>query len=281
MKRLCCLVVATLLSSSAFADSISFSVGGHHIRIEAPRNCRSSSCASVSVSGLFESRHRRDRFDDDDRDVAPPPAPALASPPPAPPPVSKPAAAPVASVPAVGFKPAAAETQLVAPPPPPPIPAPKIASQPCIAPPAEKPLEVLPPPSVPATPPPVVKVLHEEEPPSTPVGDWQTAARGGVRIATCGRALCGYAINASSNDKGEAVLINMKPKTDSRWTGRVYSRDSGDTFYGTMEFKGPNTLRVEACAFGRFYCTGNNWTRISGKTERLVTSRQVMAEPRS
>jgi hypothetical protein len=48
-----------------------------------------------------------------------------------------------------------------------------------------------------------------------------------------------------------------------------------------MEFKGPNTLRVEACAFGRFYCTGNNWTRINGKTERLVTSRQVTAEPRS
>src|SRR5205807_10140026 len=71
MKRLCCLVVLTLLSSSALADSISFSVGGHRIRIEAPRNCRSSSCASVSVSGLFESRQRRDRFDDDDRELAP------------------------------------------------------------------------------------------------------------------------------------------------------------------------------------------------------------------
>src|SRR3954451_8155091 len=98
MKRLCCLVVLTLLSSSALADSISFSVGGHRIRIEAPRNCRSTSCASVSVSGLFESRRRRDR-DDDDRDVAPPsppsppspppaPAPAQVSPPPAPPPVA-------------------------------------------------------------------------------------------------------------------------------------------------------------------------------------------------
>jgi uncharacterized protein (DUF2147 family) len=281
MKRLCCLVVLTLLSSSALADSISFSVGGHRIRIEAPRNCRSSSCASVSVSGLFESRHRRDRFDDDDRDVAPPSAPAQASPPPSPPPVSMPIAAPVASVPAVGFKPAATETQLVAPPPPPPIPAPKIASQPCIAVPTEKPLGLLPPPSAPAAQAPVVKVLHEEEPSSTPVGDWQTAARGGVRIAPCGRALCGYAINASSNDKGEAVLINMKPKTDSRWTGRVYSRDSGDTFYGSMEFKAPNTLRVEACAFGRFYCTGNNWTRINGKTEPLITSRQATAEPRS
>jgi len=283
MKRLFCLVVLTLLSSSALADSIAFSVGGHRIRIEAPRNCRSTSCASVSVSGLFESRHHRDGFDDDDRDaVAPasPPAPAQVTPPPAPPTASKPLITPAASVPAVGFKPAAAETRLVAPPPPP-IPAPKIASQPCIAPSAEKPLEVLPPPSAPAAPPPVVKVLHEEEPPNPLVGDWQTAAGGAVRIAPCGRALCGYAINALSNNKGEAVLINMKPKTDSRWTGRVYSRDSGDTYYGTMDIKGPNRLRVEACAFGRFYCTGNNWTRISGKTERLITSRQTPSEPRS
>jgi hypothetical protein len=283
MKRLFCLVVLTLLSSSALADSIAFSVGGHRIRIEAPRNCRSTSCASVSVSGLFESRHRRDRLDDDDRDVvapASPPAPAqvMPPPPPAPPTASKPAITPAASVPAVGFKPA--ETQLVAPPPPP-IPAPKIASQPCTAPAAEKPLEVLRPPSAPTAPLPVVKVLHEEEPSNPLVGDWQTAARGAVRIAPCGRALCGYAINASSNDKGEAVLINMKPKTDSRWTGSVYSRDSGDTYYGTMDIKGPNTLRVEACAFGRFYCTGNNWTRISGKTERLITSRQIPSEPRS
>src|SRR3954451_25185215 len=92
MKRLCCLVVLTLLSSSALADSISFSVGGHRIRIEAPRNCRSTSCASVSVSGLLESRRRKDGKDsDDDRDVAPAPPPAPA---PAPAQVSPPLAAP-------------------------------------------------------------------------------------------------------------------------------------------------------------------------------------------
>jgi len=33
--------------------------------------------------------------------------------------------------------------------------------------------------------------------------------------------------------------------------------------------KGVNTLRVEACALGRFYCSGNNWTRIGGRAERL------------
>ena len=78
----------------------------------------------------------------------------------------------------------------------------------------------------------------------------------------------------SSNDKGEAILINMKPKTDRQWTGGVYSQGSGETYYGTMSIKGINTLRVEACALGRFYCSGNNWSRITRRADNLVTSWQ-------
>ena len=73
----------------------------------------------------------------------------------------------------------------------------------------------------------------------------------------------------------------MKPKDDAHWTGSVYSHDSGDTFYGTMNLKSSNTLRVEACALGRFYCSGNNWSRINVRAESLVTSRQMPSEPRS
>ena len=140
-----------------------------------------------------------------------------------------------------------------------------------MAPPAQKPPEASPPPA------PVIKALHEEDA-DTPLGDWQTENKGVVRIAQCGKALCGYTLNPSSDDKGEAVLINMKPKTDTRWTGNVYSKDSGDTYYGTVDLKGPNTLHVEACAFGRFYCSGNNWIRISAKP--MMTSRQTSSQPR-
>ncbi len=78
----------------------------------------------------------------------------------------------------------------------------------------------------------------------------------------------------------------MKPKrpnseTNTQWTGSVYSQDSGDTYYGTMDMKASDTLRVEACALGRFYCFGNNWSRITGRAASLMTSRQVSAEPRS
>jgi uncharacterized protein (DUF2147 family) len=142
---------------------------------------------------------------------------------------------------------------------------------------------VPPPPPAPVAAPQVSRVSHEveQEVADTPVGDWQTEGNGAIRITRCGTALCGYVLNSSSDDRGEAVLINMKLKTDTRWTGNVYSHDSGDTFYGTMDLKTPNTLRVEACALGRFYCSGNNWSRISGRAESLMTSRQVLAAPRS
>ncbi|MDO9058566.1 MAG: DUF2147 domain-containing protein, partial [Bradyrhizobium sp.] len=132
--------------------------------------------------------------------------------------------------------------------------------------------------------PPVSRVSHraDDEPADTPVGDWQSEGnKGAVRIERCGQALCGYALKSSSSDKGEAVLVNMKPKTEQQWTGNVYSHDSGATYYGTMALKGPNLLRVEACALGKFYCSGNNWSRIAPAPERLITSRQISSEPRS
>jgi hypothetical protein len=285
MKRFCFLAVLMLLSSSAHAGGYSFAIGGHRIHIESSRHCRATSCASVSISGIYQSRGKRDRYDDDSSDTAEPVrAPAAATQT-----VSPVATAPLASSPAAPlaaaapppavFKPAAAVTQPAAAPPPAPPAA--IAPPPQAAPPVERPTEAVRP--APAPPPQVSRVSHdvEEEPADTPIGDWQTEGKGTVRIGECGRALCGYVLNTSSNDKGEAILINMKSKTDRQWTGSIYSHDSGDTYYGTMDMKGASTLRVEACALGRFYCSGNNWKRIVDKSESMLTSRQTAPEPRS
>ena len=74
MRRFCALAVLMVMSSSAYAgESFSFSIGGHRIHIEAPRHCRSASCVSVSIPGVYETR-RRDR--DDGRDDAVDAAPA-------------------------------------------------------------------------------------------------------------------------------------------------------------------------------------------------------------
>jgi hypothetical protein len=283
MKRIYLLAGLMALSSPADAgSSISFTVGGHRIYIEASSHCRSTSCASVSVSGIYDSRRKRDRFDDDDATPAKPasPAPQTISPP-APPANIPPAPTVVVSAPPSAYKPAAVVTQTAAMPPP----AVQQVAIPLAPPPPvqQAAIPVPPPPPAPVAAPQVSRVLHEveQEVADTPVGDWQTEGKGAIRIVRCGTALCGYVLNSSSDDRGEAVLINMKLKTDTQWTGSVYSHDSGDTFYGTMDLKTPNTLRVEACALGRLYCSGNNWSRISGRAESLMTSRQVLAAPRS
>jgi uncharacterized protein (DUF2147 family) len=275
MRRFWFLAVLMVLSPPVYAGSFAFSIGGHRIHIESSRYCRSTSCASVSISGIYQSRRDRDRYDDDNRDtVDPVKAPAAptqtAAPIIAAAPTNNPAAAVAAPPPAV-FKPAASATQIVAAPPP-------------AAPRVEKPAEAVRPATA------ALKVSHqlqhmEGEPADTPVGDWQTEARTNlVRIETCGTALCGFVLDAATHTKGETVLINMKPKNDTEWTGNIYSRASGNSYYGTMTLKDGKTLRVEACAVGSFFCSGNNWTRLEQKpasADDLISSHETAARVRS
>jgi len=280
MKRFWFLAVLIALGSSAHAGrSISFNVGSHRVHVESSRHCRSVSCASMSISRNLDWRRKRDRYNDD-RDVAVPaksvpPAPQTISPP-APPATTAPAKTIVAAPPPAVYTQAASRSQVVAAPPPPSPPVQEVSIPVPPAPPEAKPVET----AQPA--PQVERVSHqaEEEPSDSPIGDWQTEGKGTVRIAKCGDALCGFVLG-SSNEKGEAILINMKPKTERQWTGGVYSQDSGETYYGTMSMKAIDTLRVEACALGRFYCSGNNWSRITRRADSLVTSWQKLSEQRS
>jgi len=290
MKRFSCLrfsllVVLMVLSSSAHAGrSFSFAVGRHRVHIEAPRHCHSRSCISVST----ESRETR-RGRNDDIDAAP--AAAVPAKPPAPapdavareptvPPAVKPSIERVASAPAPHVELAAAATREVAAPAapmiqpsrlPPAPPAPLQASTDATRP-------------APATASRISRVAREvdETAAETPLGDWQTEGnKGSVRIERCGRALCGHVLNPSSNDNGEIVLVNMKPKTAALWSGNIYSHDSENTYYATIAMKGPYLLQVEACALGRFFCSGKVWSRIGTKPEKLVTSHQSSPEPRT
>jgi uncharacterized protein (DUF2147 family) len=315
MKRFGVLAVLIVLGSPAYAGSVSFVVGGHRIRIEAPRYCRSPSCVSISIPGIHEARRWRGRDNfDDHSDAAPevasvkPPAPApdQASLRPIVPAATKPSIEPVATVsppPPAIVRPAAPAPQETAAPPQPIVQASKTApiaplitlstaafvappttppKTSAVTPPVETPADAARP--APVAPPEVSKVSREtsDEPAQTPLGDWQTEGnKGSVRIERCGAALCGYLLDPSSNGTGEAVLINMKLKAAAEWSGNIYSRASGDTFYGTMVMKGPDSLRVEACALGRFFCSGNVWSRIGATPSKLVTYRKVSSEPRS
>lgn len=283
MRLLISLGMAIALTASApaaQAGSYSFSIGGHRFRVDAPRNCRSSSCVSMSGRGLRMTG---------DVGTAPPPAPA---------PVVQ---APQPVAPIIPVRPVQATA--AAPPPAPVLAA--TTSQPVLPPPAPKleasriePLSpnpprvdlqrvdtskivTLDPPRMElpvATPKPEIKQgttiaqRSDEEPAYSPLGEWEsTGAKGTVRIERCGPALCGFALTEAS-DRGESVLVNMKPKTHDVWTGSIYSRSSGSTYYGRMTLTSSGKLRVEACAIGRFWCSGNDWTRVEEQREQLATT---------
>jgi uncharacterized protein (DUF2147 family) len=239
MKKLFVAAALLMATTSAHAgNSISFEIQGHKVHIEAPKDCNTLSCLKVSAPGLsssgldfkgFKSKH----FGDDDTvadhsDPAPQtttPAPAQAA---APQPV-----APVAST----ATPAASA----------------VASN------AAMPAVGFDAPSTPAVASPVAsQPVPAVAAPSTPLGIWSTEeGKGNVRVEPCGPNLCGFAVNT-----GEKVLIDMKPQ-DAKWTGQIHDPDSGRSYDSTLAMKGPNTLRVQGCAFGGMFCGGQIWKRIS------------------
>ncbi|OPY94902.1 hypothetical protein A5906_11745 [Bradyrhizobium sacchari] len=282
------LIAMTVMAPAAQAGSYSFSIGGHRFHVEAPRNCRSTSCVSVSSRSLRTT-------DDVGKAPAPLPAPVVQAPQPVYPVAQvRPAQATiVAAPPAPPAQVLAATTsQPVALPPAPKLEAPKLEAPrregPSPNPPRVELSRLDPPKTItfdpPRTEPPAVtadpeiqpvktSAMHsEDEPAYLPLGEWESpGARGTVRIERCGPALCGYQLTETSS-RGESVLVNMKPKSHDVWTGSIYSRSSGSTYYGKMTLKSSGTLHVEACAIGRFWCSGNDWTRVEEPREKLITT---------
>jgi uncharacterized protein (DUF2147 family) len=99
---------------------------------------------------------------------------------------------------------------------------------------------------------------------NSPLGVWLTEEKEGkIRIEQCGANLCGYSVNAKSNQNGEQILINMKPGKDAKWSGRIFDPNSGSTYDSTIALKGADSLRVQGCAFGGMFCGGQTWTRLN------------------
>ncbi len=97
-----------------------------------------------------------------------------------------------------------------------------------------------------------------------PVGvRWLTEEQEGkVRIEQCGTNLCGYAVDKKTSQNAEQILINMKPGKD-KWSGRIVDPNSGSSYDSTIALRGPDTLRVQGCAFGGMFCGGQTWTRVN------------------
>jgi uncharacterized protein (DUF2147 family) len=260
MKSLYLTAAALLLASTAAhaGSGVSFQIDGQKIHVEQPRGCNSLSCLQITAPGLSAKSFNlnninlngsKSKSDDDDEVATTKPA--------QPAPQAAPAPAPVAAAP---VQQAPAPVANTAPPPPP---APTAAPAPIVEYAPANPAPVTAPAPAPqvATAAPVQQAAPVAAPapaPTTPVGLWATEDnKGNVRIENCGQNLCGYA-----EKSGERILINMKPD-GNKWTGRIHDPDGGSNYDSTIAMKGPNTLKVQGCAFGGMFCGGQTWKRIS------------------
>jgi uncharacterized protein (DUF2147 family) len=278
MMKKCLAIVVLLLASTAAQAQYTIEYGGRTIRIDPDRG-------TVSIPGVYDNTDRptkRSKNEDADRTRKPTPQQAktdLKADPKtdaqtAPGPVEQSAAVPAAPAPAPAAPATApatataavapAETAATAPPAPPP-PAPPVQQEATPAAPSTPPSRATVTQPAPPSPQKQAAVpVAEAPPPSTsPLGVWLTEEKEGkVRIEQCGANLCGYSVDKKSNQNGEQVLINMKPGKDN-WSGRILDPNSGSTYDSTIALKGPETLRVQGCAFGGMFCGGQTWTRVN------------------
>ncbi len=102
------------------------------------------------------------------------------------------------------------------------------------------------------------------QPANSPLGIWLTEQKEGkIRIEPCGANLCGYSIDPKTNLNRTQILIDMKPDKDSKWSGHIFDPKGGSTYDSTIALKGPDSLRVQGCAFGGIFCGGQTWTRVN------------------
>jgi uncharacterized protein (DUF2147 family) len=284
MKKLLA-IAALLLASTAAQAQYTFEYGGHTIRIDPDRG-------TVQIPGVYDNtgqgKAKKAKSDakaapkaDSKTDQARIDAQQPASPPAAAPPSAEPAHAPAAASPAPPPAPPAAPApttatttpadNALAPPPasPPPTAAQQAATPAVQGPPAVAAAPPVPPAPPPPPAPPVLTATAAPAAAPTrdlnsPLGVWLTEEKEGkVRIEQCGSNLCGYSVDAKSNQNGEQILINMKPGKDQKWSGRILDPNSGSTYDSTIAMRGTDRLRVQGCAFGGMFCGGQTWTRVN------------------
>jgi uncharacterized protein (DUF2147 family) len=116
-----------------------------------------------------------------------------------------------------------------------------------------------------------------------PRGLWLAQDGAKVRVASCGKAICGKIAVAKSptnpdtgqpwTDKdnpdpqlrarpvvGIEVFISMMPDGPGKWTGELYNLNGGQTVPGHLYEIDAKTLKVEGCAGN--LCGSQNLTRL-------------------
>ncbi|HEV2630520.1 MAG TPA: DUF2147 domain-containing protein [Pseudolabrys sp.] len=118
---------------------------------------------------------------------------------------------------------------------------------------------------------------------ASPVGLWRAKDGAQIRVATCGKAVCGFIATTNPRldpqtgrppvDKhnpdpakrhrplaGMQILFGMAPSAPGVWSGELYNDDDGHTYRGKIRELGPKAIRIEGCAGA--LCGGEELTRL-------------------
>ena len=110
-------------------------------------------------------------------------------------------------------------------------------------------------------------------------GTWMTESKDGiVRIAPCGRALCGRLVkslvpieppgtdrnNPDRGGGGRPILglpiLTGFVEDGTVWRGQAYDPKVGRSYKTTLQRTGPNSLKLTGCV--AIFCQSQNWTRV-------------------
>lgn len=122
-----------------------------------------------------------------------------------------------------------------------------------------------------------------QAPNGDPSGVWMTQAGDAkIRVRNCGGGICGSVMwlrepidpatgQAALDSKnpnpslrarpivGLTLFDGMQPSGQSRWSGRIYNADDGQTYVSHIAMTGPDSLRVEGCLGA--LCGSEAWSR--------------------
>ena len=96
-----------------------------------------------------------------------------------------------------------------------------------------------------------------------------------VKIAPCGKLLCGWAIRASADAEAAAkgggtpelvgvmLLKNLAPAGKNRWTGSLFVPDRSITVWSSVTLVNFETIAMRGCLVPNFLCKTQTWKRAS------------------
>jgi uncharacterized protein (DUF2147 family) len=110
------------------------------------------------------------------------------------------------------------------------------------------------------------------------IGVWLNPENGSnVEFYKCGEGVCGKIVKVADGQKtddknpdaakrnqpivGLVIMQGAKKTGDNKWSGKLYNRENGKTYSGTVTVKSKNELDLSGCV-AAVLCKTVTWTRV-------------------